>query len=130
MVRKAEIKTVEGLRGGKGKLEMHHILKPEELNGHGRMYALVKMEPPSASQEFRLCGSPFPTLSLLAEANGYIGETEPYYVLSGHGTFIDHDGSRIPVGPDDVCIIECGQHHGFENDSDEELVMMALVYNE
>lgn len=33
MVRKAEIKTVEGLRGGKGKLEMHHILKPEELNG-------------------------------------------------------------------------------------------------
>ena len=47
-----------------------------------------------------------------------------------YGTFIDHDGSRIPVGPDDVCIIECGQHHGFENDSDEELVMMALVYNE
>ena len=97
MVRKAEIKTVEGLRGGKGKLEMHHILKPEELNGHGRMYALVKMEPHSSI---------------------------------GHGTFIDHDGSRIPVGPDDVCIIECGQHHGFENDSDEELVMMALVYNE
>ena len=27
MVRKAEIKTVEGLRGGKGKHEMHHILK-------------------------------------------------------------------------------------------------------
>lgn len=44
MVRKAEIKTVEGLRGGKGKLEMHHILKPEELNGHGRMYALVRMD--------------------------------------------------------------------------------------
>ena len=31
MVRKAEIKVVEGLRGGKGRLEMHHILKPEEL---------------------------------------------------------------------------------------------------
>ena len=42
MVRKAEIKTVEGLRGGKGKLEMHHILKPEELNGHGRMYAAAQ----------------------------------------------------------------------------------------
>ena len=97
MVRKAEIKTVEGLRGGKGKLEMHHILKPEELNGHGRMYALVKMEPHSSI---------------------------------GVHDHIDHDGSRIPVGPDDVCIIECGQHHGFENDSDEELVMMALVYNE
>ena len=79
-----------GLRGGKGKLEMHHILKPEELNGHGRMYALVKMEPHSS-----------------IGVHDHIGETEPYYVLSGHGTFIDHDGSRIPVGPDDVCIIEC-----------------------
>ena len=81
MVRKAEIKTVEGLRGGKGKLEMHHILKPEELNGHGRKYALVKMEPHSS-----------------IGVHDHIGETEPYYVLSGHGTFIDHDGSRIPVG--------------------------------
>lgn len=44
--------------------------------------------------------------------------------------FIDNDGSRIPVGPEDVCIIECGQSHGMENNSDEELVMMALVYNE
>lgn len=51
-----------------------------------------------------------------------------YFPVMEH--LIDHDGSRIPVGPDDVCIIECGQHHGFENDSDEELVMMALVYNE
>ena len=50
--------------------------------------------------------------------------------VSGHGTFIDHDQTRIPVGPDDVCLIACGQSHGFENDSDEELVMMALVYNE
>ncbi len=38
MVRKAKIKVVEGLKGGVGKLEMHHILEPEELNGHGRLY--------------------------------------------------------------------------------------------
>lgn len=60
----------------------------------------------------------------------HIGETEPYYIISGHGTFIDNDKTRIPVGPGDACLIECGQGHGFENDSDEELVMMALVYNE
>ena len=57
-------------------------------------------------------------------------ETEAMYVLSGHGIFIDNDKNRIPVGPDDVCLIECGQGHGFENDSEEELVMMALVYKE
>lgn len=113
MVRKAEIKKVEGLRGGVGRLEMHHILKPEELNGHGRMYAMVKMEPHS-------------TIGF----HEHIGETEPYYVVSGHGTFIDNEKNRIPVGPDDVCLIECGQSHGFENNSDEELILMALVYNE
>lgn len=77
------------------------------------MYALIRMEPHSS-----------------IGFHEHIGETEPYYIISGHGTFIDNDGSRIPVGPDDACLIECGQSHGFENDSDEELVMMALVYNE
>ncbi len=48
MVRKAKVKVVEGLKGGVGKLEMHHILEPEELNGHGRLYALVRMEPYSS----------------------------------------------------------------------------------
>lgn len=113
MVRKAKIKVVEGLKGGVGKLEMHHILEPEELNGHGRLYALVRMEPHSS-----------------IGYHEHMGETEPYYVLSGHGIFIDNDKNRIPVGPDDVCLIECGQGHGFENDSEEELVMMALVYKE
>ncbi len=113
MVRKAKIKVVEGLKGGVGKLEMHHILEPEELNGHGRLYALVRMEPYSS-----------------IGYHEHMGETEPYYVLSGHGIFIDNDKNRIPVGPDDVCLIECGQGHGFENDSEEELVMMALVYKE
>ena len=113
MVRKAEIKRAEKLWGGNGCLEMHHILKPEEFNGHGRLYALLKMEPHSS-----------------IGYHTHTGETEPYYILSGHGTFIDHEKNRIAVGPDDVCLIECGQGHGFENDSEEELVMMALVYNE
>ena len=113
MVRKAEIVKVEGLRGGVGCLEMHHILKKEEFHGHGRVYAMVKMEPHSS-----------------IGYHEHIGETEPYYILSGHGTFIDHDGTRIPVGPGDVCLIEFGQGHALENDSDEELVLMALVYNE
>ena len=43
MVRKAKIKTAENLRGGNGRLEMHHILEAEELNGHGRLYALIQI---------------------------------------------------------------------------------------
>ncbi|MCD8249557.1 MAG: cupin domain-containing protein [Lachnospiraceae bacterium] len=113
MVRKAEITLSKNARGGEGTLEMHHILKPEELNGHGRFYAMVKFPPHSS-----------------IGVHEHIGETEPYYILSGHGIFIDNDGSRIPVGPGDVCLIECGQSHGLENNSDEELRLMALIYNE
>ena len=60
----------------------------------------------------------------------HVGNTEPYFILQGKGIFIDNDGSRTEVGPGDVCCIEVGQSHGMENASDEDLVMMALVYNE
>ena len=36
MVRKETIAEVEGLRGGKGSAEIHHILSKEELMGHGK----------------------------------------------------------------------------------------------
>jgi len=113
MVRKAEIKKVEHLQGGEGCVFIHSILKTEELNGHGRMYAMVRMEPHSSIGYHQ-----------------HMKETEPYYILSGHGIFIDNEKNRISVGPGDVCLIECGQSHGIENTSDEELVMMALIYNE
>lgn len=51
MVRKAEIKVVEGLRGGKGRLEMHHILKPEELNG---TWKSVCADQNGAAQQYRI----------------------------------------------------------------------------
>ena len=58
-----------------------------------------------------------------------MGETEPFYILEGHGTFVEDDGTRVEVGPGDVCLIEPGQSHSMENNSDEDLVFMALIYN-
>ena len=48
MVRKTEVKMVEGLRGGKGTAEVHHIVTAEELRGHGKMYAKVVLAPHSS----------------------------------------------------------------------------------
>lgn len=45
MVRKAQIEIKKELRGGKGEVEFHHILTQEELNGHGSMYAMVRLKP-------------------------------------------------------------------------------------
>ena len=113
MIRKTTVQKVEGLRGGKGVAEIHHIVSKEELNGHGSMYAMVKLGPG--------CSIGY---------HQHIGNTEPYFILKGKGTFVDNDGSRTEVGPGDVCCIEVGQSHAMENNSDEDLTMMALVYNE
>lgn len=113
MVRKTDVKIVEGLRGGNGTIELRHIVTKEELNGHGNMYAHVIVKPHSSIGWHQ-----------------HVGNTEPYYILKGNGVFVDNDGSRIDVGPGDCCIIEVGQSHAMENNTDEDLEMIALVYNE
>ena len=113
MVRKAQIEIKKELRGGKGEVEFHHILTKEELNGHGSMYAMVRLKPG--------CSIGY---------HQHIGNTEPYFILEGTGTFVDNDGSRTVVGPGDACLIEVGQSHALENNSDQDLVFMALIYNE
>lgn len=113
MIRKTNTIKVEGLAGGKGTAIVHHILEEEELMGHGRMYAHVVL-PPGASVGY----------------HQHLKETEPYYILKGKGIFIDNDGTRTEVEPGDCCIIEVGQSHGMENESDENLEFIALIYNE
>lgn len=113
MVRKTDVQIVKELRGGKGEAEIHHIVSKEELNGHGNMYAMVRLKPG--------CSIGY---------HQHVGNTEPYFILEGQGTFVDNDMSRTEVGPGDVCCIEVGQSHALENNSDKDLVFMALVYNE
>lgn len=113
MVRKERLVKVEGLAGGKGTAEVYHIVSDEELMGHARLYARVVLKPNSS-----------------VGYHQHVGETEPYLILKGKGVFIDNDGSRIDVGPGDVCVIKVGQSHGLENNSDEDLEFMALIYKE
>ncbi len=113
MVRKTVKEIKQEVRGGKGEVEFEHILTAEELNGHGSMYAKVRLKPG--------CSIGF---------HQHIGNTEPYFVLEGHGTFVDHDGTRTAIEPGDVCVIEVGQGHAIENNSEKDLVFMALIYNE
>lgn len=113
MVRKEELKVVEGLRGGNGKVMIYHILPAEELLGHGTMYARVVLPPHSSIGWHQ-----------------HVGNTEPYYIIKGEGVFTDNDKTRTVVRPGDVCTIECGQWHSMENNSEEEMEMIALVINE
>lgn len=112
MVRKTIVETKSEVRGGKGEVEFHHIVSAEELNGHGSMYAMIRLKPG--------CSIGY---------HEHLTNTEPYFILEGKGTFVDNDGSRTEVVAGDVCVIEVGQGHALENNSEEDLVFMALIYN-
>ncbi len=113
MVRQNEPVVKENLRGGEGHVVLYHILNEDELMGHGSMYARVVI-PPHCSIGW----------------HQHVGNTEPYYIIKGEGTFIDNDKSRTMVGPGDICTIRCGQWHSMENNSEEDMEMIALVINE
>lgn len=112
MIQKAKERIVQNLQGGKGSVKIYDVLDKEALGSVGRMYAKVILDPGCSVGWHK-----------------HTGETEPYYILKGEGTFIDNDGSRTLVHEGDVCTIEDGQFHSMENNSDEPLEIMALIYN-
>lgn len=112
MVKKERVVRVDGLRDGRGYCEIHHILEGEELMGHATMYARVAIKPHSSIGWHQ-----------------HVTNTEPYYILKGTGVFIDNDGSKTEVHPGDVCTIEIGQWHSIENNTDEDLEVLAVVMN-
>lgn len=112
MIRKEVCTPTPNLAGGKGVAKVYHIQTKEELNKAGRLYAKVVLEPGCSVGWHR-----------------HVNETEPYYILKGEGTFVDNDGSRTLVHAGDICTIENGQFHSIENNSDEDLEFIGLVYN-
>ncbi len=113
MVRQENLEIVDGLAGGKGRAYVYHIVGKAELNGHGRLYARIIL-PPGSSVGW----------------HQHVHDTEPYCILSGEAEFIDNDHRRYKVHKGDVCLIEVGQYHSLENNSDEDVEFMALIYNE
>ena len=113
MVKQHVYEAKQNARGGNGTVYFYHVVESKDLYGHGRLYAKVVL--PQGSS---------------IGVHEHIHETEPYYILEGTGTFIDENGERVPVHAGDCCTILPGQSHGIENNSDQDLVMMALVYND
>ncbi|MGI6028965.1 MAG: cupin domain-containing protein [Candidatus Heteroscillospira sp.] len=114
MVRKPQVLTKSQLRGGKGDVDFHYIISEEEMMGHGPMYAKLVLKPGSSIGWHQ-----------------HVGNTEPYYVLSGQGRYTDSDGTVYTIVPGDVCYNKCGHSHSVENLSEtEDLEIMALILNE
>lgn len=118
MIRKVQGVEVNAPANGKGKAIRYEVVSKEELNGHGRLYARMVLLPGSS-----------------VGWHQHVHDTEPYYILSGEGDFYEgnsENGERIKtrVHAGDVCVIDVGQWHSIENNSDGNLEFMALIYNE
>ena len=97
---------------GIGEVYMYEIATKEELLGHGRMFAKLVLPPGSTIGWHQ-----------------HVGETEPYYILSGEGVFTDNDGTVTKVHAGDICKINVGDFHSLENHGTEDLALIALIYN-
>lgn len=98
---------------GVGTITVRSLLNgPEEMSQKGRVFGHTTVHPGSAI--------------------GYHihhGDSETYYILSGHGEYNDN-GTVVPIGPGDVAYCAAGEGHGLTCIGEEPIEMIALILYE
>ena len=113
MIRRSDERKIdlrEQVRGGDGVTIQQNVLNDEaELNGKGRTYAHIKLEPG--------CSMGF---------HEHHGETECYYILKGTAEYNDN-GEMKTLCEGDVSFTDDGEGHGIKNNGPGDLEFMALI---
>jgi len=104
---KTEIR--EQMRGGKGSVELVHILNKDEMKGKVRLFAKIVLNPGCS-----------------IGLHEHVDEEESYYILKGKGTVTDN-GKTSSVQAGDVILTGGGASHSIENTGDEPLEFIAVV---
>lgn len=106
------------------------IRKPAPFNGTGEITVRNLLNgPEEMSQKGRVFGH---TTVYPGSAIGYhihTGDSETYYILSGHGSYNDN-GTMVEVGPGDVTHCAPGEGHGLTCLGEEPIEMIALILYE
>ncbi|QGP91456.1 Oxalate-binding protein [Neomoorella glycerini] len=102
---------VTGLRGGKGYVEIVHILEESknEFNGKGRLFARFTLNPGASIGWHQ-----------------HSGDSEAYYILSGQG-IVNDNGTESIVKAGDMILTKNGEYHSIINNGEEDLVFIALI---
>lgn len=110
--RKEECRTEyrEKMRGGDGTAIVTSLIAgPEELNGKGRLFNRVHLNPGSSI--------------------GYHiheQDAELFYILSGSGVYSDN-GTKVEVRAGDLAICETGHGHSIANTGEDALEFIAVI---
>lgn len=106
---KSETVTATNKAGGKGEIQITHLLTPKEMVGQCEMFAKVVI-PPGAS----------------IGAHYHYGNSETYHILQGKAKYNDND-KYYEVGVGDTTFCGDGGMHGIESIGDEDLIFIALI---
>ncbi len=106
------VQEVEGLRGGNGTAEIHHIIEGDELKEKGKLFSKIVL-PKGAS------------IGLHEHSEDF----EVYYILKGKG-LVREGEDAIEVRERDAVYTSDGQKHSIENIGEEDLEFMAVVIYE
>ena len=103
------IETKEALRGGKGTAEFQHLCEKEELNGKGRVFAKIVLQP-GCSIGYHV----------------HEGESETFYILSGRALYSDN-GVCVELEPGDTAYNPSGSGHSIGSIGSTPLEIVALI---
>ena len=112
MVRRKEeirVRNVKNAQGGEGEVFFYDWLLPEEAAGHGRVFSKLVI-PPASSIGYHT----------------HEGEFEAFLVLEGEAA-VDDNGHEVILHPGDMNLCRNGDGHGTKNNSDKDLVLLALI---
>lgn len=98
-----------GMLGGKGEVKIIHLLEGNEFQGKGRLFAHNIIKPGCS------IGS-----------HQHKGDIEAYYVLKGEATYYDN-GEKTIIKPGDLAYTDNLQSHSIENESNEDVEVIALI---
>ncbi len=104
-----KVETIQNMRGGKGEVEIRHLVDKQLLEGKARLFAKITVKPNSSVGFHR-----------------HENEFEIFYILSGKGLFHDDD-KTVPVEAGDICLTQSGHSHSIENTSDVNLEFVAVI---
>ena len=113
MIRKAQdckVEYREHMREGDGTVKLtSFIAGPEELNGKGRLFSKITLEP-GCSIGFHI----------------HDKDAELFYILKGTAQY-DDNGTVREVKAGDVTLCPTGTGHGIANRTDETVELVAVI---
>ena len=108
-----EIEYREHMRDGDGTVKLTKLIAgPEELNGQGRLFSVIRLEP-GCSIGYHV----------------HEGDTELFYIIRGTAEY-DDNGEKCTVSAGDVTICPAGKGHAIANRTEETVELVAVIVYE